>query len=103
MNQSGRCSRATAATHVPVSSTSAVRDDLILALDQGTTSSRALLTNSAGEVLALAQQELPATYPQSGWVEQDPEDIFGGQLAAARATLEQAGVQASDVSAVGIT
>lgn len=77
--------------------------ELLLALDQGTTSSRALLTDSGGTVLAMAQQELPAHYPQSGWVEQDPDDIFNGQLFAARAALEQAGVTAADVRAIGIT
>lgn len=77
--------------------------ELILALDQGTTSSRALLTDAGGAVLSLAQQELPASYPHSGWVEQDPEDIFSGQLQAARQALADAGAVAADLAAVGIT
>ncbi len=77
--------------------------DLILALDQGTTSSRALLTNAQGEVVALAQEELSATYPRSGWVQQDAEQLFQGQLSAARSALKQAGVTAGDITGIGIT
>jgi len=77
--------------------------DYILALDQGTTSSRAILFDAAGRIVAAAQQEFPQLYPQPGWVEHDPEAIWGTQLAAARRALHAAGVPASAVQAVGIT
>jgi glycerol kinase len=75
----------------------------ILALDQGTTSSRALVFDDSGSVLGVAQQELTQIYPQSGWVEQDPEEIWSSQLATARAALQRAGLSAADIAAVGIT
>jgi glycerol kinase len=75
-------------------------DQYILALDQGTTSSRAILFDRAGRVVATAQEEFPQIYPQPGWVEHDPEAIWETQLRTARQVLEQ--TQAS-VAAVGIT
>ncbi len=75
----------------------------ILALDQGTTSSRAILFDSGGRVVGLAQQEFPQLYPQPGWVEHDPEAIWETQLDAARRALHNAGLTARDVSAIGIT
>jgi glycerol kinase len=75
----------------------------VLALDQGTTSSRALLFDRAGNVLAVAQKELTQIYPRSGWVEQDPEEIWATQLETARAALSQAGLGARDIAAIGIT
>jgi glycerol kinase len=75
----------------------------ILSLDQGTTSSRALLFNHAGEVVAVAQQEFPQIYPAPGLVEHDPEALWGSQLAVAREVLRRAGVNARDVAALGIT
>jgi len=75
----------------------------VLALDQGTTSSRAIVFDAGGRILGLAQQELTQIYPQSGWVEQDPDEIWSTQLATARAALAQAGVAAGDISAIGIT
>ena len=75
----------------------------ILALDQGTTSSRAIVFDAAGRALGLAQRELPQIYPQPGWVEQDPETIWATQLATAREALAQARIAASDVAAIGIT
>lgn len=77
--------------------------ELLLALDQGTTSSRALVTDGAGNTLGIHQQELPADYPRSGWIEQDPELIWSGQLQAAREALRAAGCTASDLAAIGIT
>ena len=74
----------------------------LLALDQGTTSSRALLYNRAGEVVAAAQRELPQHFPHPGWVEHDPEAIWRGQLEAGRAALAAAGVGAEEVAALGI-
>jgi glycerol kinase len=75
----------------------------ILALDQGTTSSRALVFDAAGHVLGLGQRELPQIYPQPGWVEQDPETIWATQLATAREALAKAGLAARDIGAIGIT
>ncbi len=75
----------------------------ILALDQGTTSSRAMVFDEAGQVLGTAQQELTQIYPQSGWVEQDAEEIWSTQLATARAALAQAGLSAENIAAIGIT
>ena len=75
----------------------------VLALDQGTTSSRALLFDREGGVVAQAARELPQIFPKPGWVEHDPEAIWSSQLAAAREALEKAQVPASDVAAIGIT
>lgn len=74
----------------------------LLALDQGTTSSRAIVFDANYRIIALAQQELPQIYPQPGWVEQDPERIWLSQLETARHTLAKAGVTAHDVAALGI-
>ena len=76
---------------------------VILALDQGTSSSRAVIVDSESRILAVAQRELPQIYPQPGWVEQDPEAIWSSQLAAIRAVMEQAQLTAQDIAAVGIT
>lgn len=75
----------------------------LLALDQGTTSSRAILFRPTGEIVALAQQEFAQSYPQSGWVEQDAEDLWTTQLACARRVLAEAGLAAGAIAAVGIT
>jgi glycerol kinase len=75
----------------------------ILALDQGTTSSRAIVFDHAGEVRALAQRETQQIFPQPGWVEQDPLDIWNTQLACAREVLASAGAKAQDIAAIGIT
>ncbi|MEP6972229.1 MAG: glycerol kinase GlpK, partial [Betaproteobacteria bacterium] len=75
----------------------------ILALDQGTTSSRAILFDRAGQVVAAAQQEFRQIFPQAGWVEHDAREIWRAQLAMARDVLAKAGVGAQDVDAIGIT
>ena len=77
--------------------------DTILAIDQGTTSSRAMLFDQAGRAVGQAQQELPQHFPRSGWVEHDPEDIWRDTLATARGALDAAGRGARDVAAIGIT
>ena len=77
--------------------------DFVLALDQGTSSSRAILFDHAGEMRAVAQQPFEQIYPQPGWVEHDPEEIWRTQLETARAALDQAGATAADVAAIGIT
>jgi glycerol kinase len=74
----------------------------ILALDQGTTSSRAILFDRQGQVFATAQQEYPQHFPEPGWVEHDANDIWHSQLACARQVLRQSGVSASQVHAIGI-
>jgi glycerol kinase len=74
----------------------------ILALDQGTTSSRAILFDRQGQVFATAQQEYPQHFPQPGWVEHDALDIWRSQLACARQVLSDAGISAGQVAAIGI-
>ncbi|MFG1242694.1 glycerol kinase GlpK [Xanthobacter sp. DSM 14520] len=75
----------------------------ILAIDQGTTSSRALLVRRDGTIAALAQEELPQHFPASGEVEQEAEDIWNTVLSCCRVVLRQAGVGPSDIAAIGIT
>jgi glycerol kinase len=76
---------------------------VILALDQGTTSSRAIAFGPDGSVRGAAQQEIGLSFPRPGWVEQDPEEIWAAQLATAVEALARAGAEAADVAAVGIT
>jgi glycerol kinase len=75
----------------------------ILALDQGTTSTRAVLFDAEGQPRAQAQQELKQHYPQPGWVEHDPEEIWRASLDTCRAVLSEARLSARDVAAIGIT
>jgi len=75
----------------------------LLALDQGTSSSRSIVFNAQGQVVALAQQELAQIYPQPGWVEHDPLDIWQTQIETARRVLSQARLSAHDIRAIGIT
>ncbi|MFC5522076.1 glycerol kinase GlpK [Polaromonas jejuensis] len=75
----------------------------LLALDQGTSSSRSIVFDAQGHVLAMAQKELPQIYPKPGWVEHDAMEIWRSQLATARQALEKAGLKASDIHALGIT
>lgn len=76
---------------------------VILALDQGTTSSRAIVFAHDGSIRAVAQQEFQQIFPQAGWVEHNANEIWKTQLDTARAALEKAGVTADDVAAIGIT
>jgi glycerol kinase len=75
----------------------------ILALDQGTTSSRAILFDEAGAIAAVAQHEFEQFYPQAGWVEHDPMEILTSQLSCAVEALGKAGARPRDVAAIGIT
>jgi len=75
----------------------------ILALDQGTTSSRAIIFDHHGRNIALAQQELHQSFPQPGWVEHDPAEIWQTQLSVARHALSQANLGPADIDAIGIT
>ncbi|RPJ69666.1 MAG: glycerol kinase [Acidobacteria bacterium] len=76
---------------------------VILALDQGTTSSRAIVFDHAGSIVSVAQQEFRQIFPRAGWVEHDPEEIWTTQLAVAREALRRAGLEARDVAGIGIT
>jgi len=75
----------------------------ILALDQGTTSSRAIVFDHSGAIRATAQKEFQQIFPQAGWVEHDPREIWSSQLEVARAVLAQAGLKSRDIAALGIT
>src|SRR5688500_11629656 len=75
----------------------------ILALDQGTTSSRAIVFGHDGRSRGTGQQEFPQIYPSPGHVEHDPEAIWSSQLATAKASLQQARVAADEVKAIGVT
>jgi glycerol kinase len=75
----------------------------ILALDQGTTSSRAILFDAAGNVVAAAQKEFRQIFPKPGWVEHDAWDIWSTQLQTAREAIAKAGLAAADIAAIGVT
>ena len=75
----------------------------VLAIDQGTTSSRAILFTKDFAIEAVAQEEFPQIYPRSGWVEHDPEDLWRTTLSTCREVLEQAKAEATDIVAIGIT
>ncbi|MCP3980731.1 MAG: glycerol kinase GlpK [bacterium] len=75
----------------------------ILALDQGTTSSRAILCDRDSRILGVAQQEFGQHFPRPGWVEHDAEEIWTSQLAVAQRVLRESGVDAAEVAALGIT
>src|SRR3954470_15149194 len=75
----------------------------ILALDQGTTSSRAIVFDHAGSIKAVAQKEFPQIFPQPGWVEHDPNEIWATQAGVAAEALAEAGLLPNDIAAIGIT
>jgi glycerol kinase len=75
----------------------------LLALDQGTSSSRAALVDPEGTLVSVAAEPLPTQYPADGWVEQDPDAIWESQLAAARRVLAERGLKAEEVAAIGLT
>lgn len=75
----------------------------ILALDQGTTSSRAILFDKDGQIIATAQKEFTQLFPQPGWVEHDPKEIWHTQLEVAREVVAKANIRPSQVEAIGIT
>lgn len=75
----------------------------MLALDQGTTSSRAIIFDQAGTIRATAQKELRSIFPQPGWVEQDPIEIWSSQAGVVTEVLHRAGLSAKDIAAIGIT
>ena len=75
----------------------------ILALDQGTTSSRAILFDEEGAPVSVAQREFRQIFPQPGWVEHDPNEIWATQLSTAQEALAKAGIEARALAAIGIT
>lgn len=75
----------------------------ILALDQGTTSSRAILFNHEGQIVGASQKEFSQIYPKAGWVEHDPMEIWGTQSGVAREVLEKTRVKPQEIAAIGIT
>src|ERR1700722_16934389 len=75
----------------------------VLALDQGTTNSRAILFDESGSIAAVAQKEFQQFYPQPGWVEHDPTEILTSQMSCAVETLGKVGARPRDIAAIGIT
>ena len=79
------------------------KSPLILAIDQGTTSSRAIVFDEKAQIVAVAQQEFPQHYPTPGWVEHDPEDIWATTLTTAKKAFDEAEAGGGEVAAIGIT
>ncbi|MEO0945745.1 MAG: FGGY family carbohydrate kinase, partial [Pseudomonadota bacterium] len=75
----------------------------VMAIDQGTTSSRAILFDEAMKIAAVAQEEFPQHYPASGWVEHDPEDLWCTVMSTAKSAMAQVGASSDDIAAIGIT
>jgi len=75
----------------------------ILALDQGTTSSRAIIFNKAGKIISVAQKEFKQYFPHSGWVEHDPNEIWSTQIGVAAEAITKAGLSVHQIAAIGIT
>jgi len=75
----------------------------ILAIDQGTTSSRAIVFDRTMTILAVAQEEFPQYFPDSGWVEHDPQDLWTTTVSTCQAAIKKAGLKPSDIAAIGIT
>src|SRR5713101_9224919 len=75
----------------------------ILALDQGTTSSRAIVFDHDGAIKAVAQKEFTQIFPQAGWVEHDPREIWASQIGVAVEALGRAQLRSTDIAAIGIT
>lgn len=75
----------------------------VMALDQGTTSSRCILFNKQGEICSIAQKEFTQYYPKAGWVEHDPHEIWSSQMAVAIEAMGKIGADAADIDSIGIT
>lgn len=75
----------------------------ILALDQGTTSSRAILFDEQQNIIGIAQKEFTQHYPREGWVEHDPMEIYSSQYAVMMEVIAKSGVEVSDIRGIGIT
>src|SRR5271167_3049890 len=75
----------------------------ILALDQGTTSSRSIIFDEQGSIVAMAQKELSQIFPKPGWVEHDPEEIWNSQLYTAKEAMRNANITPGQIASIGIT
>ena len=75
----------------------------LMALDQGTTSSRCIIFDRCGNIISMAQKEFPNYFPAEGWVEHDPNEIWNTQLTVTKQAMEKCNVSASDIAAIGIT
>ena len=75
----------------------------MLALDQGTTSSRCILFDKQGNICSMAQKEFEQIYPQAGWVEHDPMEIWASQLSVATEAISKIGAAAEEIAGIGIT
>lgn len=80
-----------------------MQDQYVLTLDQGTTSSRAMLFDRGGNVVSVAQKEFQQIYPEAGWVEHDPLEIWSTQAGVAAEAVTRASARAASIAAVGIT
>ena len=80
-----------------------MKDKYILSLDQGTTSSRAIVFNHKGEIVGIAQEEFNQIYPKPGWVEHDPKEILSSEMASLHSAIIRAGLTIKDIAAIGIT
>ena len=75
----------------------------VLAIDQGTTSTRAIVFDATGRPVATAQRELPQIFPKSGWVEHDPEEIWSATVEVCRGAVAKAKLKPADLAGIGIT
>ncbi len=80
-----------------------MKKSYILSLDQGTTSSRAIIYNFEGQIIKVAQKEFTQIYPKAGWVEHDPMEIWGSQSGVVSEILAMTGITAEEIAAIGIT
>ncbi|MDR1876995.1 MAG: glycerol kinase, partial [Flavobacteriaceae bacterium] len=80
-----------------------MREKFILALDQGTTSSRAILFNHGGGIVSVAQKDYTQHFPKPGWVEHDPEEIWSSQISVAAEVIAKKGISGLEIAAIGIT
>jgi len=78
-------------------------NEYVIALDQGTTSSRAIIFDNKGEIKTVAQYQFPQIYPKPGWVEHDPKVILSSQLRALAGAFEKSGLSATDIAGIGVT
>lgn len=89
--------------HTKISSGRVDQMDYLLALDQGTTSSRAIIFDSTGQIKATAQREITIKTPQAGWVEQDANELWNTQIGVVQQAMAAAGILAQDIAAIGLT
>ena len=75
----------------------------VLAIDQGTTSSRAIIFDKSGEIISMAQEEFNQIYPKPGWVEHEPKEILSSEMASIYGALARAGITFKDIASIGIT